>query len=371
MTNGKMKILVAGSKKVAPAMVPFPFARVIPIIYITTQALMSRLTDKYRNGTITPDELEALARQVAHQGDAELARELAGLWAGEVDDTHVTREQVDTVKQRIDTRLFGAGEEAATAPAHRLTLYRWVAVAASVLALLLVGATVYFYRQAAVTAGREVTFATATHERGSVTLPDGTVVMLNGNSRITFDASLFGRAQRAVTFSGEGYFTVAKDSTRPFVVTTPKVYVRVLGTRFDLQARPADDAARLALDEGGVLMATADHSVSERIAPGQVARLDYASGRISVKPWSRYDNIEAWRTRQLVFAQAPLAHVLRSVETAYGIRVSYRRLPTQADRFDGTLPTDNLYEALRIVTIAYGLSYTIEGRQVILKPSAK
>lgn len=332
---------------------------------------MSRLTDKYRNGTITPDELKALARQMAHQGDAELARKLAGMWAEEIDDTRVTHEQVETIKQRIDSRLFGTDSDAAAAQVHRLTLYRWVAVAASVLALLLVGATVYFYRLAAATAGREVTFATAAHERGSVTLPDGTVVMLNGNSRITFDSSRFGRAQRAVTFSGEGYFTVAKDSACPFVVTNPELYVMVLGTRFDLRARPGDRAARLALDEGGVLMAPADHSTSERIAPGQVAQLDYASGRLSVKPWSRYDNIESWRTHQLVFAQAPLAHVLRSVEATYGISVAYRRLPTQADRFDGTLPTDNLNEALRIVTIAYGLSYTVQGRQVILKQSEK
>lgn len=363
--------MVAGSKKVAPVTVPFSFARVIPIIYIATQILMSRLTDKYRNGTITPDELKTLAQQVAQQGDAELAQELAGMWAGEIDDTHVATEQVEVVKQRIDRCLFGAGSGAATAPVRRLKLYRWVAVAASVLVLLLMGTTVYYYRQAAGTVPHEVTFATAANERGSVTLPDGTVVMLNGNSRITFDSSLFGRMQRAVTFSGEGYFTVAKDSACPFVVTNTKLYVRVLGTRFDLRARPGDSAARLALDEGGVLMATADHSASERIAPGQVAQLDYASGHISVKSWSRYDNIESWRTRQLVFTQAPLAHVLRSVEGTYGISVAYRQLPTQADRFDGTLPTDNLYEAMRIVTIAYGLSYTVEGRQVILKPSEK
>ena len=72
-----------------------------------------------------------------------------------------------------------------------------------------------------------------------------------------------------------------------------------------------------------------------------------------------------------MFTQAPLAHVLRSVGAAYGISVDCQQLPSQADRFDGTLPTDNLYEALRIVTIAYGLSYTVQGRQVILKPSEK
>ena len=101
--------MAAGSKKVATATVPFSLARVIPIIYIATQILMSRLTDKYRNGTITPDELKALAQEVAQQGDAGLTQELAGMWAEEIDDTHVATEQVEVVKQRIDRRLFVLG----------------------------------------------------------------------------------------------------------------------------------------------------------------------------------------------------------------------------------------------------------------------
>ena len=76
----------------------------------------------------------------------------------------------------------------------------------------------------------------------------------------------------------------------------------------------------------------------------------------------------------LFLRQSPVSFplcVAKNINTPDGISVAYRQLPTQADRFDGTLPTDNLYEALRIVTIAYGLSYTVEGRQVILKPSEK
>lgn len=63
-------------------------------------------------------------------------------------------------------------------------------------------------------------------------LSDGTKVWLNADSKIKYPVS-FGQDKREVSLRGEGYFEVAKDSTRPFIVSTDKMDVRVLGTTFD------------------------------------------------------------------------------------------------------------------------------------------
>lgn len=64
-------------------------------------------------------------------------------------------------------------------------------------------------------------------------LSDGTKVWLNADSKIKYPVS-FGQDKREVSLRGEGYFEVAKDSTRPFIVSTDKMDVRVLGTTFDV-----------------------------------------------------------------------------------------------------------------------------------------
>lgn len=97
-----------------------------------------------------------------------------------------------------------------------------------------------------------------------------------------------------------------------------------------------------------------------------MATLDYATGQVTVKPRDRYDNIGAWRTHQLVFSRSPLSQVLAVVSRTYGVHISCRQAAGHADRFDGTLPADNLDEALRVVGIAYGLDCYKDGNRVVL-----
>ena len=64
-------------------------------------------------------------------------------------------------------------------------------------------------------------------------LSDGTKVWLNADSKIKYPVS-FGQDKREVSLRGEGYFEVAKDSARPFIMSTDKMDVKVLGTTFDV-----------------------------------------------------------------------------------------------------------------------------------------
>ena len=62
-------------------------------------------------------------------------------------------------------------------------------------------------------------------------LADGSKVYLNSESRLRFPTRFEGK-ERRVYLEGEGYFEVAKDTTKPFIVEAKEVDVRVLGTSF-------------------------------------------------------------------------------------------------------------------------------------------
>ena len=71
----------------------------------------------------------------------------------------------------------------------------------------------------------------------SITLGDGTQVLLSANSRLIYDKD-FTDKKREVTLVGEARFSVAKDANRPFIVRTEQIQTQVLGTVFDVKVYP-------------------------------------------------------------------------------------------------------------------------------------
>ena len=103
-------------------------------------------------------------------------------------------------------------------------------------------------------------------------LSDGTKVWLNADSKIKYPVS-FGQDKREVSLRGEGYFEVAKDSTRPFIVSTDKMDVRVLGTTFDVNTYEDEGKSFVVLVEG-LVEVSAGKGESRIITPGYMAEVN-------------------------------------------------------------------------------------------------
>src|SRR5690606_36065140 len=86
-------------------------------------------------------------------------------------------------------------------------------------------------------------------QRKRVELPDGSVMWLNGGSKLTYGAT-FNVEDRKVTFEGEGYFEIEKDQSRPFVIDAGDAIVKVLGTIFNLRAYKEEERVETSLIEG-------------------------------------------------------------------------------------------------------------------------
>jgi len=144
---------------------------------------------------------------------------------------------------------------------------------------------------------------TAFNERRQVELPDGSHLELNGSTQLQVD---FSAGQRHISLSaGEVMFSVAHDSSRPFVVDTAQGRVTVTGTRFDVRLDPA--STRVAVEQGSVRVQGQGASLAQLTA-GQGSHID-AQGLVAAPYAVNTGAVTAWRQGKLVFDNATLAEV--------------------------------------------------------------
>lgn len=122
---------------------------------------------------------------------------------------------------------------------------------------------------------------TARGERASVTLPDGTAVSLNSESRLAYFPKPITK-ERKISFDGEGYFQIDKNKEVPFIIDAQGLQVKVLGTTFNLLVRKDHKTAELALEEGSVWLGATQSHKNVILHPKQKAILDQSTGNIFI-----------------------------------------------------------------------------------------
>jgi len=168
-----------------------------------------------------------------------------------------------------------------------------------------------------------------------VTLADGTVVWLNALSSLKFPTSFNGR-ERSVEVTGEAYFEVAKDPSRPFIVHVNDAAVEVYGTHFDIMAYHNEGALETTLLEGSIRFRNAGKDVL--LKPGQQSRL-LPDKQIQLLNDVNLDQVVAWKNGMQSFNSADILTIMRQVERWYDIQVEYKGNIT-ARKFSGDIPRE-------------------------------
>ncbi|MBB6235465.1 hypothetical protein HDC90_000062 [Pedobacter sp. AK013] len=208
-------------------------------------------------------------------------------------------------------------------------------------------------------------YNTITVPRGGqyqLVLSDGSKVLLNAASSLTYPAEFNGR-YRNVALKGEGYFEVAKNTSRPFIVKANDVEVRVLGTHFNISAYGDDADITTTLIEGAVSMNKGKQT--KLLAPGQQGISPYTNSEISVQR-ANIEQAMGWVKGNFVFKDLNIKEVMKIAGRWYDIEVEYRG-NVQSKKFGGTTSRfSNITELLDYMKITGGVNYKIEGRRVIL-----
>lgn len=167
------------------------------------------------------------------------------------------------------------------------------------------------------------TIATPNGGQYRVTLPDGSIAMLNAASSLSYPVC-FPDKERRVKMTGEVYFEIAKKhmpgekGNLPFFVETAGQEVQVLGTHFNINAYGNETAIRTTLVEGSVKIRS-NAGQSALLKPGQQALL---AKQLKVQQADIQQQL-AWVNGDFIFRGETLESILRQVERWYDIKVEY------------------------------------------------
>jgi len=189
-------------------------------------------------------------------------------------------------------------------------------------------------------------------ERMQVLLSDGTSVMLNSMSKLTYPTR-FGLFSRRVKLEGEAYFSVAKDSGRPFTVESDNLDVMVTGTRFNIKAY-RQEPVRVTLEEGSVLLD--DHRLlSYSLKPGESAEYNRITGGCRISRPIDMEPVSSWRENRQCFSMAPLDEILHTLERQYGVSFDVKDPKVLDGRFTLSFPNSTpVKDVLKdIETVSY------------------
>jgi ferric-dicitrate binding protein FerR (iron transport regulator) len=195
-----------------------------------------------------------------------------------------------------------------------------------------------------------------------VVLPDGTKVWLNNASSLRYPTSFAGHA-RLVELSGEGYFEVAKNVSKPFSVKLHDATVHVLGTSFNVMAYDDEPGIKTTLITGKVsIAAAAKQSV---LSPGEQGIVDH-SGAITILKDADTEAAIAWQRGFFQYANANISDVLRQLARWYDVEVVFTIPIPENYTFDGEIDRSlNLSRILKHLE-KKDLHYHIEGKKLIV-----
>lgn len=195
----------------------------------------------------------------------------------------------------------------------------------------------------------------------SLVLDDGTQVWVNADSRLKYPVQFVGE-ERKVFLEGEAYFIVAKDSL-PFVVSTSRGDIRVLGTTFNVKSYDEEIAMQATLVEGKVLVAQGQKEME--LAPGEQGTVKDAG--IMAKRAVDVDEFVGWRKGIYVFKKQPLEDIMRDLSRWYGVSVFFQNEGLKQVSFTGNLKRyDNINEFLDVLQRTGDVKYRINNNTVII-----
>lgn len=239
---------------------------------------------------------------------------------------------------------------------------------AACLAILLCGYAIY----QSYTSGRSVgSVKCADHQlvvlagrKATIKLADGTVVQLNGDSKFNYPLNFSAHGRREVFLSGEAYFTVAKDPSRPFIVHAAGTATRVLGTVFNLKAYPEQTGAIITVEEGRVRF-SADGNTKDHLMLTAGKQAVYQVG-LGLKMQEIIPaEFVAWKDSKMIIKKLTLQEIALLITRWYGTKVEIKGTGLFNERFTGVYNNTALKNLANDISLAFHCNYKLDQQTLI------
>ena len=312
---------------------------------------MDKLHLKYLNNTLSLDELKKLRSKVENTKDEEIEQILLDSWLSSGKFENEGERTVFIKPQKRGRFVF---------------LNRMLRVVASFLLPILAVTTIYFYNEANQTLQEDMVIRVAKGECVALTLPDGSHLNLNSESMLRYNPASFNTDKRELYFEGEGYFDVAYNKDAPFILTTADVKVEVLGTEFNFLSYNHLDKIELTLIDGHVVLSSLNSLSTQKLYKNQKALFSRSSKTFTLIPEVNAKASISWIKGGLVYTSATIKQVLESLESHFEISLCFENCDDILnEKFTGTLPSNDLNEAIEIIQRIFDLRHVRVNKKII------
>ena len=309
---------------------------------------------KKLKGQLEPGEGEALQEWLKKPDQASTFREMEKVWERSGRYKQGYQPDVNQGFSRFQARIEAA--KAKDAQSVKLTpvrnrSIRWISSAA---AILLLGMMAYW--QFGRHTGKVRTVQTLAQQKQTVDLPDGTKVVLNENSELSYQRNFTNGDARIVEFKGEAYFDITPNPDQPFIILTEEAEVKVLGTSFNLRAYDSEVFTEVEVESGKVEFATRDQK--EKVVLSAKDRGVCVHGNAMVKKQVNTLNAQSWRTNELKFRNTSLEDILLAVERHYKIQIEESDKSILDCQLTFTFGDQDLADVIEVLEVQLSASIT-------------
>lgn len=270
-----------------------------------------QLLIRFLTHNCSPDETRQIADwMVADPANAQWLFEMEEVWALKQEVKFSQKKQIDEAYTCFTSHLENK------IPQKTISFTRFLKYAAAILLIGILSTQLYLLRE------REPEMNTVEVPKGghaSLILSDGTKVWLNAQSKLTYPSHFTGK-NRYVYLEGEGFFEVARNEKSPFIVDSPLLDVRVLGTVFNIKAYPGEaTAVTLAKGKVEVLIDALERTIA--LQPNEQVLYSKEKG-VKINKSVDISSLKQWTSGELLFINQPLNGILKELERQFDIMIT-------------------------------------------------
>lgn len=352
------------------------------------------LIGKKLNGEASPEELLELEQLLQQQGAAGMypMDELEQIWKN--DQQTAEDEKLLSKWDAFDAELDAIEEKEAEEAAQLIAIQTKrkrsgiIKLGSLLAAACLMLGVFWFTRKEAIAPGKPNEITAPKNGISKIQLPDGSRVWLNMGSKLTYSND-FGSDQRKVNLVGEAFFDVVKDPQHPFVVTTPTISVRVLGTKFNLRSYNNDKTSEAALIRGKIeltvlknpekkiilnpsekltIINNQEPQVKNNIPTNRVAEETplIALSRIHQAKKDTLPSEALWLENKLAFDAEDFESIAQKMERRYNVNIVFENEEVKKLRFTGKFQKESIDKALLSLQKTVAFRYKIDTNQIVI-----
>lgn len=241
----------------------------------------------------------------------------------------------------------------------------------------------------------ENNIATRPGSRSQVKLPDGTNVILNSDSKLSYPDNFLGDT-REVTLEGEAYFEVTENKAKPFVIHLPAMDIKVLGTTFNVKAYPGELSSEASLIKGSIEVTLKNRrnekimlkpnekisvlSTNENQVSGTTNDVKSAGAKqqnATVAPLIAVAHLDmdekehiikeiGWTQNKLMFRNEDLAAIATILQRWYGRSITIQSDKLRNQKFTGNFNNESLMQVIQALQVSYNFNYKRENNSIII-----